>query len=74
MATATEKENEVHLEDASSGDVAPTDGVQPVYDEMNLQAFLAIVVRTNPIDLPFVFLTLGQRRCPRSSSLTSTRC
>ena len=46
MATATEKENELHLEDASSGDVPPTDGVQPVYDEMNLQAFLAIVVRT----------------------------
>jgi hypothetical protein len=45
MATATEKENEVHLEDASSGDAPPTDSVQPVYDEMNLQAFLAIVVR-----------------------------
>ena len=46
MATATEKENEVYLEDASSGD-PPTDGVQPIYDEMNLQAFLAIVVSTN---------------------------
>ena len=43
MATNSEKENEVQLEDASSGDVAPRDEILPPYDEMNWQAFMAIV-------------------------------
>jgi hypothetical protein len=44
MATNSEKENEVQLDDASSGDVAPRDEIPPPYDEMNWQAFMAIVV------------------------------
>lgn len=46
MENKTEKEHDVQLEDASSGDVVARDeiGPGPPYDKMNLQAFLAIAV------------------------------
>ena len=44
MSTNLEKKDEVQLEDASSGEVAAREEIPPPYDEMNLQAFLAIVV------------------------------
>ncbi len=43
MSTNNEKANQVQLEDASSGDVAPRDEAAPP-DEMSWQAFMAIVV------------------------------
>ena len=43
MAANMEKKQDIEFEETSSGDGAPQDGVPP-HDEMNLQAFLAIVV------------------------------
>ena len=57
MATDTEKENEVQIEDASSGEVAPRAEVPPTYDEMNWQAFMAVVVSSPPIRSKSIKLT-----------------
>ena len=73
MSTDIEKKNEVQLEDTSSGDVAPQEEIPPPYDEMNLQAFLAILVSCR-CSLQDAKWLRRLRHSRLNSYLTSTHC